>query len=80
MLNLEQSCLSLENTYAQTQAPHNFSAVPSSLFNECNSTDAPEEVIEVNPLDGWASLAFTGSASMSVPTGMLFASIFKLPR
>lgn len=45
--------------------------VPSSLFDECVATDAAEEIIEVDPLNGWVSLNFIGSASISAPIGML---------
>lgn len=65
----KSSCLALSNTYAQTSYVHNFSAVPSSFFNECVTTTAAEEDITVDPLDGWASLNFIGSASVSAPMG-----------
>ncbi|KAJ5308882.1 hypothetical protein N7508_004261 [Penicillium antarcticum] len=64
-----KGCLALDNTYAQTTyAPHNLSAVPSTLYNECNATEAEEAVIDVESWKGWASLNFIGSASISVPT------------
>ncbi|OGE51743.1 hypothetical protein PENARI_c012G11556 [Penicillium arizonense] len=57
------------NTYAQTTyAQHNYSAVPSTMYNECNATDAEEAVIQVESWKGWASLNFIGSAGISVPT------------
>ncbi|KAJ6002421.1 hypothetical protein N7451_004968 [Penicillium sp. IBT 35674x] len=62
-----KGCLPLANTYAQTTFAHNFSAVPQSMFYECNATKSAEEVIEVDPWKGWASLAFIGSASISAP-------------
>ncbi|KAJ5924316.1 hypothetical protein N7466_008503 [Penicillium verhagenii] len=43
-------------------------AVPASLFDECDATQSAEEVIEVNPSLGWASLNFIGGASISAPT------------
>ncbi|PQE05161.1 Multicopper oxidase type 2 protein [Rutstroemia sp. NJR-2017a BVV2] len=43
-------------------------AVPPSLFDECTATDAKEEIINVDPLNGWASLNFIGSASVSALT------------
>ncbi|KAJ5931405.1 hypothetical protein N7516_005894 [Penicillium verrucosum] len=49
-----KGCLPLQNTYAQTEFSHNFSLVPSSLFDECVTTDAAEEIIEVDSLNGWA--------------------------
>ncbi|KAJ6175639.1 hypothetical protein N7485_002553 [Penicillium canescens] len=42
-----KGCLALSNTYAQTTyAQHNYSAVPSTMYNECNATDAEEAVIQ----------------------------------
>lgn len=69
-LNGNESCLPLKNTYAQTTFAHNFSAVPSSLFNECHATKSAEEAIKVDPLNGWASLNFIGSTSISAPIGL----------
>ncbi|KAJ5925493.1 hypothetical protein N7454_008132 [Penicillium verhagenii] len=43
-------------------------AVPASLFDECDATKSAEEVIEVDPSHGWASLNFIGGASISAPT------------
>ncbi|OJJ30871.1 hypothetical protein ASPWEDRAFT_120138 [Aspergillus wentii DTO 134E9] len=63
-----KGCLPLPNTYAQTTLAHNYSAVPPSLFDQCNATNATEEVIKVDPLKGWASLNFISTASLSVPT------------
>ncbi|KAJ6082566.1 hypothetical protein N7499_007440 [Penicillium canescens] len=64
-----KGCLALSNTYAQTTyAQHNYSAVPSTMYNECNATDAEEAVIQVESWKGWASLNFIGSAGISVPT------------
>lgn len=40
------------------------------MFDECHATESTEEVIEVDPLSGWASLNFIGSASVSAPIGM----------
>ncbi|KAI1830098.1 hypothetical protein DTO013E5_7654 [Penicillium roqueforti] len=62
-----KGCLPLTNTYAQTTSGHNLSAVPASMFYECHATEAAEEVIEVDPFNGWASLNFIGSASVSTP-------------
>ncbi|KAJ6103637.1 hypothetical protein N7486_003859 [Penicillium sp. IBT 16267x] len=62
-----KGCLPLADTYAQTTFAHNFSAVPPSLFDECHATESAEEVIEVDPLNGWASLNFIGSASITAP-------------
>ncbi|KAJ5814377.1 uncharacterized protein N7503_001127 [Penicillium pulvis] len=62
-----KGCLPLANTYAQTTFAHNFSAVPPSMFYECNATKSAEEVIEVDSSTGWASLAFIGSTSISAP-------------
>ncbi|KAJ5746443.1 hypothetical protein N7520_011625 [Penicillium odoratum] len=39
--------------------------VPPYLFDECTATNATEEIINVDPLNGWASLNFIGSASIS---------------
>ncbi|KGO69800.1 Multicopper oxidase, type 1 [Penicillium italicum] len=63
-----KGCPPLQNTYAQTEFPHNFDAVPSSLFDECVATEAPEEIIEVDPLNGWVSLNLIGSAAISALT------------
>lgn len=49
------------------------------MFYECHATEAAEEVIEVDPFNGWASLNFIGSASVSTPIGVYFASLYKLP-
>jgi hypothetical protein len=66
----KSSCLPLTNTYAQTTFAHNFSEIPPTLFDECHATKSTEEVIEVDPLNGWVSLDFIGAASISALTGV----------
>ncbi|KAJ5655192.1 hypothetical protein N7507_007142 [Penicillium longicatenatum] len=63
-----KGCLPLTNTYAQTTFAHNFSEIPPTLFDECHATKSTEEVIEVDSLNGWASLDFIGAASISALT------------
>lgn len=49
------------------------------MFYECNATKSAEEVIEVDPSTGWASLAFIGSASISAPIGVYSTGLHKQP-
>ncbi|KAJ5142785.1 Multicopper oxidase type 2 [Penicillium bovifimosum] len=62
-----KGCLPLNNTFAQTFNEHDYSVIPPELFDECNETEALDEVIEVDPLQGWASLNLISSASTSFP-------------
>ncbi|KAG0153209.1 hypothetical protein PDIDSM_5059 [Penicillium digitatum] len=64
-----KGCLPVRNTFAQTTfSQHNYSAIPPSLFDQCNATNSMEEVIKVDSQKGWVSLNLIGSASISVPT------------
>lgn len=64
-------CLPVQNTFAQTTfAQHNYTAIPPSLFDQCKATESTEEVIKVDPLEGWVSLNLISSASISLPAGM----------
>ncbi|KAL2698464.1 hypothetical protein AAEP93_009852 [Penicillium crustosum] len=61
-------CLPVRNTFAQTTfAQHNYTAIPPSLFYQCKATESTEEVIKVDPLEGWVSLNLISSASISLP-------------
>ncbi|CAI7620928.1 unnamed protein product [Penicillium glandicola] len=62
-----KGCLPVQDTYAQTTSSHNYTAIPPSLFDQCNATNSVDEVIKVDPLKGWVSLNLIGSASLSVP-------------
>ncbi|KAJ5400769.1 hypothetical protein N7465_011258 [Penicillium sp. CMV-2018d] len=64
-----KGCLPVRNTFAQTTtAQHNYTAIPPSMFDQCKATESTEEVIKVNPLEGWVSLNLISSASISIPT------------
>ncbi|KAJ5964277.1 Multicopper oxidase type 2 [Penicillium vulpinum] len=63
-----KGCLPAQNTLSQTAfAQHNFTAIPPSMFDQCNATESMEQVVKVNPNKGWVSLNLIGSASISVP-------------
>lgn len=40
------------------------------MFDQCKATESTEEVIKVDPLEGWVSLNLISSASISIPAGM----------
>ncbi|KAJ5572129.1 Multicopper oxidase type 2 [Penicillium sp. DV-2018c] len=62
-----KGCLPLNSTFAQTTNKHDYAAIPATLFDECNETEASDEVIEVDPLQGWVSINLISTSSTSTP-------------
>ncbi len=67
----DKGCLPLMNPLAQTSFPHNFGAVPASLFSGCHATDPGNATILADPHQGWVSLNFISTASIQEMVGML---------
>ena len=54
----------LFNIEGQYNATANYSAIPYGFNEGCTPTNGTEEVIEVDPSDGWASLNFIGAQGL----------------
>lgn len=72
----DKGCLPLTNPLAQTSYPHNFSAVPASLFEGCHATDPGNATIKADPHQGWVSLNFISTASLQEMVGTLKSGCF----
>jgi hypothetical protein len=67
----DKGCIPLTNIIAQTSLPHDFSAVPSTLFEGCNATNPGNATINADPNNGWVSLNFISTAALQEMVGTL---------
>lgn len=70
-------CLPLESDVFQGPTQHYYDFVPQSLWNECNATDSPNEVIRADTSGQWMSLNFISTSSILELTCKDFQFVFE---
>jgi hypothetical protein len=60
----DKGCLPVTDHFAQTTDPHNFSAVPPTLFGGCKATNSENATITVDPYAQWVSLNIISTAAL----------------
>ncbi|KAH8815504.1 conidial pigment biosynthesis oxidase Arb2/brown2 [Xylogone sp. PMI_703] len=60
----DKGCLPLESDVAQTNTTHNLELVPSTMFKVCTATHSQNELIKVDPSEGWVNLNWISTSSV----------------